>query len=252
MNLISKIIISALLSFISLNAFGIEPQKLSQTPFPIITVKNVSMPDVQDTIIGVMLRAGVSPVKQESNILVFENELSGMQAFAVQMLQGNSGWQNPKGRQTFTMARQGNDVIVTTKYETVATNMLNASNSITVNSNAMFNEHYLGLQLIAGLAEKRIQIGDHLMLGITAYELPKRKLRSIGVSVVDVVSGGPAQKAGIAKGDIVTSISGIPTPGQTMSALGLMGYLQEEKAVLNIQGKGDITVIKNPAPEVSN
>lgn len=248
MKFASQLILLAALSFFSPLINAAEPERLSSDPFPVVTVKGVSIPDVQDVIIGMMLRAGVSPTKQESNVLVFEQELSGMQAVTVQMLQGNSGWQNPKGRQTFTMAKQGGDVIVTTKYETVATNMLNASNSMAIDNNAMYNEHYLGLLFIAGLAEKRIQLGKHLAIGISEYGKPERKFRKLGVKVIGVQPGSPAALAGIKDGDIVTSINGMPTVGQTKSALGYMGWIQEENVVLNILNKGDIMVKKNPAP----
>lgn len=233
--------------FLAHSAFA-QPARLSTSPTPLVTIKNVDLQNVQDAIIGFMLRAGKSPAKQDNNILVYEEDLTGMQAIGVQMLQGNSGWQNPKGRNNFTMARQGNDVILSTKYETVAANMLNASNSILISNDALFNEQYLGLQFIGRLAENRIQVGDHLALGITGYDKPTRKTKKIGSVVSGVVAGGPADKAGIVRGDIVISIGGTPTAGQTIPAISLLGYLQENTAILNIQGKGDVVVTKTPPP----
>jgi len=98
-----------------------DPAKLGSTPAPVVTVKGRSVQDVQNAIVAMMLPAGKTPVRQDRNVMVYEFPLSFWQSIGVQMAQGNSGWQEPKGRLTFTMAQMGSDVMVSNKFETVAT-----------------------------------------------------------------------------------------------------------------------------------
>lgn len=225
-----------------------DPARLGNSPSPVVTVKGKSMQDVMNAIIGMSLPAGMTPVRQEPNSVVFEYVLGMWQSVAVQMAQGNSGWQQPKGRQTFTMAQMGPDVMVNAKVETVATNMFNASNAVVLTSSTVYNEQHLLLQLIAALAESRFVQGDHNMLGIVKYRKPTRKTKTVGVVIDSLVPGGPADRAGLKPGDMITAIGGMPTAEQSDMALSFMGWLQEGTAKLTVQGKGDVLVVKNPRP----
>lgn len=225
-----------------------DPARLSNAPSPVVVARGVSTQDVQNAIVGLMMPMGRMPVRQDANLVAFEFPLSFWQSFGVQMAQGNSGWQEPKGRLTFTMAQQGPDAMVGAQFETIATNAFNASNSIAITNNVVYNELFLQLQLIAALAEGRFAIGDHNALGITEYVKPTRKSKKLGAVIKGLVPGGPAQRAGLVPGDIVTAIGGMPTAEQSMDTLRLMGYLQEGVAVLQVQGKGEIRVVKAVRP----
>ena len=221
-----------------------DPGRLSNTPSPVVVVQNVDIAAVQNAIIGMMLPSGRTPVRQDANVMVYEFQLGFWQSVGVQMAQGNSGWQQPKGRQTFTMAQQGPNVMLTVKMETVATNMFNASNSIEITNPVVYNENWLALKLIAAFAEGRIVAGNHNALGITDYEKPTRKTRKIGYVIQGVVPGGPAEKAGLMAGDVVTAIGGMPTAEQSPDAVAMMGFLQEGEAILQVQGKGEVKLVK--------
>lgn len=225
-----------------------DPARLGNTASPVVKVKGRSTQEVMNAIIGMSLPAGMTPVRQDANTLVFEYELGVWQSVAVQMAQGNSGWQQPKGRQTFTMAQMGPDVMVNAKTETVATNMFNASNAVVLTSNTAYNDQHLLLQLIAALAEGRFVQGDHNMLGIVRYKKPTRKTKTVGVIIDSLVPGGPADRAGLRPGDMITAIGGTPTAEQSEMALSFMGWLQEGTARLTVQGKGDVLVVKPPRP----
>jgi hypothetical protein len=247
-NIVARILVFVVLTLGPIHARA-ELARLSNTPSPVAIVRNVSVPKVQDAIVGFMLPSGRTPVRQDANVLVYEYPLSFWQSIGVQMLQGNSGWQQPKGRQTFTMAQQGNNVMLTVKLETVATNMFNASNSIELTNPVVYNENYLALQLIAAMADGRIVAGDHNALGITAYEKPTRRTKKIGAVVKGVVPGGPADKAGIVAGDVITAIGGMPTAEQSPDAIAMMGFLQEGVALLQVKDKGEVRVVKRSRPD---
>ncbi|RYH00137.1 MAG: hypothetical protein EON58_01265 [Alphaproteobacteria bacterium] len=242
---------TCVLLLVTVTAFA-EPARLSDTPAPVVTVKNATLQTVQNAIIATMLPAGRTPVRQDPNVMVYEFPLSFWQSIGVQMAQGNSGWQQPKGRQTFTMAQMGSDVMVTGKFETVATNMFNASNSMERNNPVVYNEQYLGLQLIAAIAEGRMLPGAHNQLGIQAYKKPTRKSQKIGAIIEALIPGGPAEKAGLVAGDTITHIGGIPTAEQSPDAVAMLGFLQLGEARLQVVGKGEIVVIKVPAPGVQS
>jgi hypothetical protein len=225
-----------------------QPAKLSNTPSPVVTIKNVSLEDVQNAIIATMLPAGRTPVRQDPNVMTYEFPLSFWQSIGVQMAQGNSGWQQPKGRQTFTMAQMGSSVMVTGKFETVATNMFNASNSMELNNPVVYNEQYLGLQLIAAIAEGRMTPGAHNQLGIQDYKKPTRKTKKIGAIIEAITPGGPAEKAGLVAGDVITHIGGVPTAEQSPDAIAMLGFLQIGQAKLQVQGKGEVILTKASDP----
>jgi hypothetical protein len=225
-----------------------QPAKLADTAVPVITVKNLSVEQVQNSIVGVMLPIGRTPVRQDANVMVYEFALSFWQSIGVQMAQGNSGWQQPKGRQTFTLAQLGRDVMLTVKFETVATNMFNASNSIEINNPAVFNEQYLFLQLIAAYAEGRMVPGTHNQLGIQAYKKPTRKSKKLGAVIEVTIPGGPADRAGLVAGDIITHIGGIPTAEQSPDAVALLGFLQLGQAKVQVVGKGELVITKAASP----
>lgn len=225
-----------------------DPARLGSTASPVVMVKGRSTQDVMNAIIGMTLPVGMTPVRQDANSLVFEYELGMWQSVAVQMAQGNSGWQQPKGRQTFTMAQVGPDVMVNAKTEIVAKNMFNASNTVALTSNTAYNDQYLLLQLIAALAEGRFLQGDHNMLGIERYKKPTRKTKTVGIIIDSLVSGAPAERAGLRPGDMITAIGGMPTAEQSDMALTFMGWLQDGTARLTVKGKGEVLVIKNPRP----
>ena len=225
-----------------------DPARLGSTASPVVMVKGRSTQDVMNAIIGMTLPVGMTPVRQDANSLVFEYELGMWQSVAVQMAQGNSGWQQPKGRQTFTMAQVGPDVMVNAKTEIVAKNMFNASNTVALTSNTAYNDQYLLLQLIAALAEGRFLQGDHNMLGIERYKKPTRKTKTVGIIIDSLVSGAPAERAGLRPGDMITAIGGMPTAEQSDMALTFIGWLQDGTARLTVKGKGEVLVIKNPRP----
>lgn len=183
--------------------------------------------------------------------MVYEFPLSFWQSIGVQMAQGNSRWQEPKGRSTFTLAQMGPDVVVSNAFETVATNMFNASNSVRITNPVVYNENYLGLQLIAAMAEGRITPGDHNALGITAYKKPTRKTRKLGAVIEGLVPGGPAEQAGLVPGDVITHIGGVTLAEQSPAAIQMLGYLQVGEARLNIQGKGEVVLVKRLAVDVA-
>jgi hypothetical protein len=228
-----------------------DPVRLSQSPKPLVTAKNVSLAAMSNAIVGFHMQGGLMPVRQDTNVIVYESELGFWQSVGVQMAQGNSGWQKPKGLTTFTMAQVGEDVMVSMKFETVATNMFNASNSVEINNVTAQNEQYLLLQWLAGLAEGRITKGDHNALGITAYEKPSRKTRKVGYVIKDVVPGGPAQTAGLAAGDVITHIGGVPLAEMSELSVTLLGFLQPQQAELDVQGKGRVVVTKRPGTGTS-
>ena len=225
-----------------------DPAKLGSTPAPVVTVKGRSVQDVQNAIVAMMLPAGKTPTRQDQNVMVYEFPLSFWQSIGVQMAQGNSGWQEPKGRLTFTMAQMGSDVMVSNKFETVATNMFNASNSVEITNPVVYNENHLGLQLIAAFAEGRMVPGDHNALGIQAYEKPTRKTRKVGAVIETLVPGAPAEQAGLRPGDVITHIGGVPLAEQSPAAIQLLGFLQIGEAKLQVLNKGEVVVHKRPAP----
>lgn len=228
-----------------------NPAPLSHTPVPIVTVKGRTVQDVQNSIVAFMLPAGRTPVRQDQNVMVYEFPLSFWHSVGVQMTQGNSGWQEPKGRSTFTLAQIGPDVMVSNAFETVATNMFNASNSVQLTNPVVYNENYLGLQLIAAMAEGRFTPGDHNALGITAYKKPTRKTRKVGAVIDGLVPGGPAEQAGLIAGDVITHIGGVPLAEQSPTTIQMLGYLQLGEARLEVQGKGEVVLIKRQAPGVA-
>lgn len=138
--------------------------------------------------------------------------------------------------------------MLTVKMETVATNMFNASNSIEITNPVVYNENWLALKLIAAFAEGRIVAGNHNALGITDYGKPTRKTRKIGYVIQGVVPGGPAEKGGLMAGDVVTAIGGMPTAEQSPDAVAMMGFLQEGEAILQVQGKGEVKLVKASRP----
>jgi len=225
-----------------------DPAKLGSTPAPVVTVKGRSVQDVQNAIVAMMLPAGKTPTRQDQNVMVYEFPLSFWQSIGVQMAQGNSGWQEPKGRLTFTMAQMGPDVMVSNKFETVATNMFNASNSVEITNPVVYNENHLGLQLIAAFAEGRMVPGDHNALGIQAYEKPTRKTRKVGAVIETLVPGAPAEQAGLRPGDVITHIGGVPLAEQSPATIQLLGFLQIGEAKLQVLNKGEVIVRKRPAP----
>ena len=225
-----------------------DPAKLGSTPAPVVTVKGRSVQDVQNAIVAMMLPAGKTPTRQDQNVMVYEFPLSFWQSIGVQMAQGNSGWQEPKGRLTFTMAQMGSDVMVSNKFETVATNMFNASNSVEITNPVVYNENHLGLQLVAAFAEGRMVPGDHNALGIQAYEKPTRKNRKVGAVIETLVPGAPAEQAGLRPGDVITHIGGVPLAEQSPAAIQLLGFLQIGEAKLQVLNKGEVVVHKRSAP----
>lgn len=225
-----------------------DPVKLGSTPAPVVTVKGRSVQDVQNAIVAMMLPAGKTPIRQDQNVMVYEFPLSFWQSIGVQMAQGNSGWQQPKGRLTFTMAQMGSDVMVSNKFETVATNMFNASNSVEITNPVVYNENHLGLQLVAAFAEGRMVPGEHNALGIQAYEKPTRKNRKVGAVIEKLVPGAPAEQAGLRPGDVITHIGGVPLAEQSPAAIQLLGFLQIGEAKLQVLNKGEVVVQKRPAP----
>lgn len=180
--------------------------------------------------------------------MVYELPLSIWQSIGVQMAQGNSGWQEPKGRLTFTMAQMGTDVMVSNKFETVATNMFNASNSVEVTNPVVYNENLLGLQLVAAFAEGRMVLGDHNALDIQAYEKPNRKARKDGAVIEMLVPGAPAEQTGLRPVDVITHIGGVPLAEQSPATIQLLGYLQIGEAQLQVLNKGQVVVHKRSAP----
>lgn len=225
-----------------------DPAKLGSSPAPVVTVKGRSVQDVQNAIVAMMLPAGKTPVRQDQNVMVYEFPLSFWQSIGVQMAQGNSGWQEPKGRLTFTMAQMGSDVMVSNKFETVATNMFNASNSVEITNPVVYNENHLGLQLVAAFAEGRMVPGEHNALGIQAYEKPTRKTRKVGAVIETLVPGAPAEQAGLRPGDVITHIGGVPLAEQSPATIQLLGYLQIGEANLQVLNKGEVVVHKRLAP----
>ncbi|MBA2130376.1 hypothetical protein CEE56_19225 [Stenotrophomonas maltophilia] len=225
-----------------------DPAKLGSTPAPVVTVKGRSVQDVQNAIVAMMLPAGKTPVRQDQNVMIYEFPLSFWQSIGVQMAQGNSGWQEPKGRLTFTMAQMGSDVMVSNKFETVATNMFNASNSVEITNPVVYNENHLGLQLVAAFAEGRMVPGEHNALGIQAYEKPTRKTRKVGAVIETLVPGAPAEQAGLRPGDVITHIGGVPLAEQSPATIQLLGYLQIGEANLQVLNKGEVVVHKRLAP----
>lgn len=225
-----------------------DPAKLGSTPVPMVTVKGRTIQDVQNAIVAMMLPAGKTPVRQDQNVMIYEFPLSFWQSIGVQMAQGNSGWQEPKGRLTFTMAQMGSDVMVSNKFETVATNIFNASNSVEITNPVVYNENHLGLQLIAAFAEGRMVPGEHNALGIQAYEKPSRKTRKVGAVIETLVPNAPAEQAGLRPGDVITHIGGTPLAEQSPAAIQLLGFLQIGEAKLQVLNKGEVIVRKRPAP----
>ncbi len=65
----------------------------------------------------------------------------------------------------------------------------------------------------------KLQLG-RAALGVQVTSLASPTGSAAGVGVVSVTSGGPAAKAGIRAGDVITAVNGTPTPDtQTLSAV---------------------------------
>ncbi len=81
-------------------------------------------------------------------------------------------------------------------------------------------------------------------LGITAGPVPGNPGQAKGVVVISVVSGGPADKAGIKGGDLITAINGKPTssPADLTETLSTLMPGQSAKVTLQSQGGGSRTV----------
>ncbi|MDQ2728966.1 MAG: trypsin-like peptidase domain-containing protein, partial [Actinomycetota bacterium] len=81
-------------------------------------------------------------------------------------------------------------------------------------------------------------------LGITAGPAPSNPGQTNGVVVVNVVSGGPADKAGIKGGDLITAINGKPTPSlpDLQEILSTLMPGQAAKVTVQPQGGGSRTV----------
>ena len=57
-----------------------DPAKLGTTPAPMVTIKDRTIEQVQNTIVGMMLQAGKTPVRQDQNVMVYEFPLSFWQS----------------------------------------------------------------------------------------------------------------------------------------------------------------------------
>ena len=80
-------------------------------------------------------------------------------------------------------------------------------------------------------------------LGVTIQDIPKDKARTTGAEVLkgavidSVVKGGPAEKSGLRKGDIVTALDGRPIPDA--------GTLRNQIANTPIGNSSKITILRN-------
>lgn len=228
------------------DAMSAEPAKLAATPIPTATVQNSSPQQVQDALVAINLMLGRTPVRQDPNVLVYEFPLSFGQSLAVQMLQGNSGWQEPKGRCTFAMAKMGTGVVVTGKFETIATNMFNAANAIEINNGVSYNELHLTLQLARKIAEGKIDLSNLPKMGIMMEQKPSKRIMKTGFPIDSVVPGSPAAEAGIVAGDVITAIDGMATAKQSIWSVQLMLVLGETYSDLQLQKAGLVRVAKRP------
>ncbi|HEY2553481.1 MAG TPA: trypsin-like peptidase domain-containing protein [Streptosporangiaceae bacterium] len=99
---------------------------------------------------------------------------------------------------------------------------------------------------IAGqlIADGKVTHSDRAALGIAAETMANGQGQPAGVAVVDVKAGGPADKAGISAGDVITALNDHDTP--SLAALeGELAQLnpgQEAKVQLHAPGGGSRTV----------
>lgn len=226
-----------------------EPEKLSNTVLPAVVAKGVGAAEFQNAVAALMMPKGLTPVRQGRGTLVYEVPLSFWQAMAATTFNGAGSNTQAVGLQTFTFQQSGPDVMATAKFESVATRGGGYySNPMPVDNASTYNEMYVMLQLAAATAEGRYTPGPHNMLGIKAYKKPTRKTKAVGIVIETLQPGGAAEKAGLVPGDVITHIGGVPTAEQSLDMIGMLGFLQFERAVLQVQGKGEVVVVKAAKP----
>lgn len=94
------------------------------------------------------------------------------------------------------------------------------------------------------IATGKVTNSGRAELGIMASTGTGLSGKTSGVVVVSVVGGGPANRAGIKAGDLITSINGTPTPSlaDLQDVLATLNPGQVVKVVVKIQGAGSKTV----------
>ena len=84
-------------------------------------------------------------------------------------------------------------------------------------------------QLIAG----KVTSSGRASLGVRVTQVTDQQDQPAGAGVVEVVQGGPADKAGIRAGDVIVSVAGQPTP--TTGALSVALAAQQVGATVPVQ-----------------
>jgi S1-C subfamily serine protease len=84
-------------------------------------------------------------------------------------------------------------------------------------------------QLIAG----KVTSSGRASLGVRVTQVTDQQDQPAGAGVVEVVQGGPAEKAGVRAGDVIVSVAGQPTP--TTEALSLALAAQQVGATVPVQ-----------------
>jgi putative serine protease PepD len=83
----------------------------------------------------------------------------------------------------------------------------------------------------------RVTTSDRSTLGITAQTAANQKGQDIGVAIVSVSPGGPAAKAGLGPGDVITAVNGQSTPA--------VQDLESQISTLSPGTKVTLTVMRN-------
>lgn len=89
-------------------------------------------------------------------------------------------------------------------------------------------------------------------LGVKVTPVTDQQGRPAGVGVVDVTSGGPADKAGVKPGDVLVSVAGQPVPDQEVLAAVLAAQRVGAAVPVQIMRDGTTTTVQVTLGELAS